>query len=110
MEGMACGVPQIVPAWAALAEWAKPAIQVPCSVQLAHPGISTIGALPDKAPFIAALHELYRNQEMRREISARGLHFVRQPEFSWPTVARQMESVMEKALRRGRTSRRPIRA
>lgn len=110
MEGMACGVPQIVPAWAALAEWAEPAIQVPCSVQLAHPGISTIGALPDKAPFIEALQGLYHDEEKRRNISARGLRFVRQADFSWTTVARQFEVVMEKALRSGRTSRRLVRA
>jgi len=110
MEGMACGVPQIVPAWAALAEWAEPAIKIPCSVQLAHPGISTIGALPDKAPFIEALQGLYHDKEQRRKISARGLRFVRQPDFSWPAVARQLESVMEKAMRSGRTTRRLVRA
>jgi glycosyltransferase involved in cell wall biosynthesis len=110
MEGMACGVPQIVPAWAALAEWAEPAIKVPCSVQLAHPGISTIGALPDKAPFIEALNGLYHNEEKRQEISSRGLRFVRQPEYSWQSVARELEVVMEKAVHTGSISRRPARA
>jgi D-inositol-3-phosphate glycosyltransferase len=32
MEGMACGLPQIVPDWSALGEWAAPAAYlVPCS-------------------------------------------------------------------------------
>src|SRR4030095_6152956 len=55
MEGMACGTPQIVPDWAALGEWATPALKVPCSLQLAHPGINTVGALPDKEAFMKAL-------------------------------------------------------
>jgi glycosyltransferase involved in cell wall biosynthesis len=109
MEGMACGVPQIVPDWAALAEWATPAIKVPCPVQLAHPEISTIGALPDKVTFMEALQELYRHEEQRREISGHCLRFVRQPQFSWETVSREIDAVLEKAVRGGRTLRRPAR-
>jgi glycosyltransferase involved in cell wall biosynthesis len=98
MEGMACGVPQIVPDWAALGEWAAPAIKVPCSTQLAHPGINTIGALPDKESFIKALDRLYRDDALRARIGREGSAFVRQPQFAWREVARKMDEVLEGAL------------
>ena len=104
MEGMACGVPQIVPDWAALGEWAEPAIKVPCSTRHAHTGISTIGALPDKAAFMAALNSLYRDEALRRDLSRRGQRFVKQPCFRWANVAGELEAVLERAMR-GKTKR-----
>jgi glycosyltransferase involved in cell wall biosynthesis len=98
MEGMACGVPQIVPDWAALGEWAAPALKVPCSLQLAHPGINTIGALPDKEAFIATLDGLHRSAAHRAKLSREGLAFVRQPHFTWSEVARQMDEVVTQAV------------
>jgi glycosyltransferase involved in cell wall biosynthesis len=100
MEGMACGVPQIVPDWAALGEWAAPAIKVPCSTQLAHPGINTIGALPDKELFIKALDRFYRDDALRASVGRDSSAFVRQPQFAWREVARKMDEVLERALQR----------
>lgn len=100
MEGMACGVPQIVPDWAALGEWAKPAVKVPCSTQLAHPGINTIGALPDKDAFIGQLNRLHRDAALRAKLSLESSAFVRQPGFAWSEVARQMDEVLECAVQR----------
>ncbi|MFZ4763762.1 MAG: glycosyltransferase family 4 protein [Roseimicrobium sp.] len=97
MEGMACGVPQIVPDWAALGEWALPALKVPCSVQMAHPEINTIGALPDKAAFIAHLDALYRNQNLRAQLGAQSTAFVHQPCFQWSEVARQLDATLQQA-------------
>jgi D-inositol-3-phosphate glycosyltransferase len=97
MEGMACGVPQLVPDWAALGEWADPAVKVSCSVQLAYPGINTIGALPDKAVFINELHRLYREPATRAKLSRASLAFISQPQFSWSEIARQMEEVVSQA-------------
>jgi D-inositol-3-phosphate glycosyltransferase len=102
MEGMACGVPQIVPDWAALGEWAEPAIKVPCSTQLAHAGINTIGALPDKEAFIEALHRLHRGAPFRARLAREGLAFIRQPHFHWSAIATQMDEILEQALRRPR--------
>jgi glycosyltransferase involved in cell wall biosynthesis len=98
MEGMACGAPQIVPDWAALGEWAAPALKVPCSTQLAYPGINTIGALPDKEAFIAALDRLHRDAALRAKLARESVAFVRQPHFAWSEIARRMGEVLTSAL------------
>jgi glycosyltransferase involved in cell wall biosynthesis len=98
MEGMACGVPQIVPDWAALAEWPLPAEKVPCSTTLVHPEINTVGGLPDKGPFVEKLHSLYRSPARRRQLGHQGLAFVRQEKFQWETVAGQIGAVLEEAV------------
>lgn len=98
MEGMACGIPQVVPDWAALGEWAEPALKTPCPIQLAHPGINTIGALPDKDAFIGALDRLHRDASLRAKLSGEGLAFVRQPQFAWSEVAGQMDRVLDAAI------------
>lgn len=98
MEGMACGVPQIVPDWAALGEWAAPAVKVPCPTALVHPEINTVGAVADKDAFVTALQDLYTDAGRRRQISRQSLRFVRQRRFQWATVAQQMEEVLEQVI------------
>lgn len=93
MEGMACGVPQIVPDSSALAEWAAPAVKIPCSRSLWHPEINTLGALVDHAPFVAALDRLYADKTLRARLSAEGVQHVSRPEFKWDTVARQFHEL-----------------
>lgn len=100
MEGMACGVPQIVPGWAALGEWAECAIRIPCSSQLAHPEINTIGALPDMEPFIDALDALHRSPRRRTMMSRAGLALTGRAAFRWENVASQIESIIEGTLGR----------
>lgn len=99
MEGMACGIPQLVPDWAALGEWAQPALRVPCPVQVAHPQINTIGALPDKEAFIARLDELYRNSSLRSQLAADGMRFTRQAGFQWSSVAAVLDDMLRSAIR-----------
>ncbi len=104
LEGMACGVPQIVPDWAALGEWPAPAVKIPCSRQLVHPEINTVGALVDDEPFIAELQAMHLSKSRRETFSRQGLAHVRRSEFQWPTIARQLEAVMEDAMH----SKRPV--
>lgn len=98
MEGMACGVPQLVPAWAGLGEWAEPALKVPCHTKLVHPEINTVGALPDQETFVAQLDRLYRDPAARTQLSQRGAAFVRQPQFGWDAVAAQFDVLLRRAL------------
>lgn len=111
MEGMACGIPQLVPDSSALAEWAEPAVKIPCSRLLMNPEINTTGALVDHAPFVEALDALYRNKAARAELGARSLQHVRQECFTWSSVARQFDAVL-KPVRKGTrlTSARRARA
>ena len=94
MEGMACGVPQIVPDYAALGEWAVPAVKVPCSRQLVHPEINTIGALVDEAPFIDALQSLYKNAALRSEIGKQGIAHVAREQYRWSSVACRFDRLL----------------
>jgi D-inositol-3-phosphate glycosyltransferase len=101
MEGMACGVPQIVPAWAALGEWATPALKVPCPITLVHPEINTVGAVADKDAFVSALQELYTDAGRRRQIARQSVRFARQNRFHWDVIAHQMENVLEQVIQSG---------
>ncbi len=98
MEGMACGVPQIVPDWAGLGEWAVPALKVPCGTRLVHPEINTVGALPDQVPFIAQLDRLHRDATLRLSLSETGVAFVHQRKFRWSTIASSFDSLLQRVL------------
>ena len=100
IEGMACGIPQIVPQFAALGEWAAGgAYMVPCSDERqAHPVISTIGATPAKEPFIRALDYFYRDPEARASYSRKALARARDPQFSWDSVADQFHAALNRML------------
>ena len=88
IEGMACGIPQIVPQYAALGEWAAgAAYMVPCSGYTTHPVINTVGALSEKESFIRALDMFYRNPRMRSKYSAMALARAREPRFQWKRIA-----------------------
>jgi D-inositol-3-phosphate glycosyltransferase len=97
MEGMACGIPQIVPDSSALGEWATPAVKIPCSRTLIHPEINTIGALVDEAPFVAALQALYQTKAKRSRLAAQGLAHVRSEGFRWEDVAQQFHALLAAA-------------
>lgn len=89
MEGMACGVPQIVPRWSALGEWCEGAVHyVPCTATEMHiGGINTVGGVADKQLFMEALEKVYTDKAYRNELSAKGLELVRKPEYRWSSVA-----------------------
>lgn len=97
MEGMACGIPQIVPESSALAEWATPAVKIPCSRTLIHPEINTTGGLVDEAPFVAALQALYQSKTLRGRLAAEGLAHVRAESYRWESVARQFQVLLASA-------------
>ena len=100
MEGMACGIPQIVPDSSALAEWAVPAVKIPCSRLLMNPEINTAGALVDHAPFVAALQSLYTDKALRARLSAQGMEHVRRDDFDWHNIAQQFHSVLAPVVRK----------
>lgn len=90
LEGLACGVPQIVPEWAALADWARGAVHyVPVEPGAANFGFKAfgVGALPLKADFIAAMSRLRADGKYRAELAARGLAKAAEERFSWKYAA-----------------------
>lgn len=103
MEGMACGVPQIVPEWAALGEWASAAAQnVPCYDHAVTVNkVNAVGGIADRGSFVESLQALYTRPEARRTLSEAGLALVRKPEYRWRSVGEQFGRVIETALGRG---------
>lgn len=100
MEAMACGVPCILPDWAALGEWAKGASWlVPCtSTAIGPPYVNVIGGVPDEASFISALHALYTNPSYCEQNRAAGLERVTQERFRWPNIAQRYHTAIEEML------------
>lgn len=93
MEGMACGIPQLVPIWSALGEWAGAALGAKCSSTAVTPNKSnTIGGVPDREQMIAGLQRLYTSRAAREQCSHDGLFLVKQEQFRWPNIgARYLE-------------------
>lgn len=92
MEGMACGVPQIVPNWSGLGEWAIPAaMEVPCYDTSVTPNrINVIGGVPDRLRTVTALDWCYRDWKRQGEKLAgmrdRGLRLVSDPKYRWEAI------------------------
>lgn len=96
-EGMACGVPQIVPNWSALGEWAKDGAKlIACTTRaVTIGGINVIGGIPDEDDFIGALNMMYRSPEYRESYRQRALDLVARPEFRWSTQGERFAAVMD---------------
>ena len=100
LEGMACGVPQILPDYAALGEWAKDAaLFVPVTSHVvATGGINTIGGVPDFDAIVEALEQMYQEKELRIEYGRRALDLSRSPQYRWEQIADQWDEAVQKVL------------
>jgi len=97
MEGMACGIPQIVPKWSALGEWTEgAAAQVPCTSTIAtHGNINTIGGVADRDRFIETLQTLYQDSEVRLKLGREGVARVQQARFRWENIGVRVVEELE---------------
>ena len=88
LEGMACGVPQIVPNWAALGEWCtQGSIRVPCSATSATPNrVNAIGAVPDQKEFTIALDTLYHLPRARQNLAYGATMLASKSCFRWHEI------------------------
>lgn len=99
MEGMACGVPQILPDWSALGEWAAPAaLMVPCTSTACTLKVNALGGIADEEKFIKGLDALYSNPALRGSLSAAGLKLVGQDKYRWSNIAEGYAEEIEKCL------------
>ena len=107
LEGLACGVPHIVPHFAALAEWPGDAV---LGVSATMPSVTTgctnlVGWCVNPWDMARAMEELYRFPARRARLRARGLALVQEPQFRWDGLAGQMQDVL--AAHGPRAVRRP---
>jgi glycosyltransferase involved in cell wall biosynthesis len=99
MEAMACGIPCILPDWAALGDWAREgALMVPCSsTAVGPPYLNIIGGVADEYDFIKALHLMYCYPGIREETGLRGRTLVSKPEFRWGTIGQRFNEAVVQA-------------
>ena len=99
-EGMACGVPQIVPDWSALSELCTGhAVMVPCTTVACTPNtINCIGGVVDRVETIKALHDVYTQPELRDRLRTAGLACVRNPRYRWRDVGERFAEALDQAL------------
>lgn len=97
MEGMACGVPQIVPDWAALGEWPEDAVcKVRCTATSMTPNrINAIGGVPDPWDVVAALEKLYQDPAERERLVTRGREVVSRPQYRWREIGESFAAALE---------------
>jgi len=100
MEGMACGVPQVVPDWAALGEWPRGAAAlVPCSSRAVTPNyINAVGGIADPDEWIMALNRIYIESPNLESLSARGLALVARQEFLWDSISERFGEALNGVL------------
>lgn len=93
LEGMACRIPQVVPDWSALGDWARDgAILVPCGTKLVTPNnINVIGAIPNETETLEALDNLYQHRTFREDVAEQGYQLSQRSRFSWPVIAAEFE-------------------
>jgi D-inositol-3-phosphate glycosyltransferase len=97
MEAMACGLPTIVPHFAALGEWASAALPIVAQTPQRHEEINTVGMVPCAQDAATALAHLYDHPEVRLMLREKGLALVSEPRFRWATIARQFERLLTAA-------------
>lgn len=104
MEAMACGLPCIVPDFAALGEWAEGAAWcVPAPITLRHcgefegHGINHAGKVPEVGAVVHALETLYQDRNARDNLAARGLTLVDNPRYAWANITTAFDAVLREA-------------
>lgn len=100
MEGMACGVPQVVPQWAALEEWcAGAAWQVECTSTSSTPKVNVVGGIACEESMTYALNHLYKFPALRDEFCKKGIALVAQDKYRWQNVATRFADEIDIASR-----------
>ncbi len=97
LEGMASGIPQIVPDWSALGEICEDAaLKIECTSTAATINrVNAIGGVPDEAQFIAALDRVYREPDTRESMIKAGLEVASRDRYDWLNIGALFGSVLE---------------
>ncbi len=103
LEGMACGVPQLVPDWSALGDWARDAAGlVRCSsTAIGPPYLNVIGGVVDQRDFTRQLDALYRDRGLRASYRERGLQRATEPRFRWFNIGARYAEILGELLEEG---------
>ena len=100
LEGMACGIAQIVPDFSALGDWAKPAcVAVPVSDrQIMSKQQNVVRRTPTASDVADAMVAIYQDAEMRKRLGRMARKYSLQETFRWSTIASGFEEAFIRAL------------
>ncbi len=99
MEGMACGIPQIVPDWAALGDWPGPSVvKIPCEPTCFSSPTNQIGGVLDCEQTIDALEGFYKVRSLREQVGNLGRAWVGQDKFRWYDIGTAWLPELEQAF------------
>lgn len=98
MEGMACGVPQVIPAGGSLGEWAAPGAEViPCYPWVwPHEVGGSLGRVINMESLVQTMIDLWRDRERRLDLGTRGLAYIDNTRFSWDEIAAFFIRILER--------------
>lgn len=97
LESMACGIPCVLPKWAAYEDWASAAMLVECSSNAVNAPLNsmayTLGGIPDCDGVVNVLSELRNRDSLRTRLSHEGLTLAKS--FSWRRTGELFTSHLE---------------
>lgn len=101
LEAMACGVPTIVPDFAALGEWTGSAsFRVSASEHMLNAPLNsaawTVGAVPDREATVRALHQVYKDRALQGDLARRGLSLAQS--LRWEDTGDEMVRILERLV------------
>lgn len=96
LEGMACGIPQIVPEHTAYSDWATGAgyLLKECAPVVTVGGNNLLGFAPSVQSLVNAWAALLTSPSQRSSCTQAGLALARSPRFRWETCADQLHAIL----------------
>jgi glycosyltransferase involved in cell wall biosynthesis len=99
LEAMACGVPNLVPRWSALAEWAQGAVAyLPCIDMASISSQHNLGGLVTADAVARGLEVMVKDEPGRLALAQAGLAKAAEPQYRWETIAARFDAVLRLAM------------
>jgi len=97
LEAMACRKAFLGPDWAALGDWAMPAmVGVECTEIACTPNnINVIGGIASRDQYISNLDRLYRDEQFRSMHADRGFELASQAQFRWADIGARFHEELD---------------
>jgi len=97
LESMACGVPQQLPGWSALGDWAGDhSCVIPCTAtHVGPPYVNVIGGVPDEESFVRNLNLMYRDPQFRAGFADLALKCASDPRYRWENIGAAYLTVLD---------------
>lgn len=98
MEGMACGVPQVIPYHSALAEWPSGEVDYVCAPDdfVMPYGVNLVCKVPSARKMAEWIAQYHNGNQGNKRHNPRQL--VTQPQYKWESIANRFESIFQESI------------